>query len=1178
MGTTFSTDQQAVIDSRNENLLVAAAAGSGKTTVLVERIIRRLLDKDNPIFIDRILVVTFTNAAAKEMKERILDALEAELVKDPLNEHLQRQATLIHNACITTIDSFCLDVLRNNFHKIGVDPSFRVANEGEIKLIKQDAMDNIMEAAYEKGDEEFYNLIDCYIKKDKDTTIEENIDDLHSFAMSYPEPEKWLLRQKNEYFYDDVKQLEESKLIKQLTRIIITLLDRARPILDRILNVSKESNGPSLFEPVAEKYIEFNENAIKLLENGEIVKFSEEMSEYKLPQFPRNKQECDPDLLELARNLRAEYKGVIDEIKKRYVITSLEDELNRLRLAGRVVAVMTDLTIDYMKEFARLKRERGVIDFCDMEHFALNILLESFEDINNYKVTDVAREYQQRFDEVMIDEYQDSNLVQEILLAAVSHQGTDLTPNRFMVGDVKQSIYRFRLARPQIFMEKEALFKNGGKSSKVIHLKENYRSRSEVIDSVNKIFYSVMIPEFGGLEYTADEALYARASLSESPSDNTTELVLVEKEGRKAKDARKLEAQALCTLINSLVGHHMVYDRKLDQLRPASYKDIAVLASKPSNIRDILSETFEENKIPFHLEGVGTFYKAKEIQDIINVLRIFDNPLSDIPLFGAMSSYFGDFEPELVAQIKAEAAEEEYYLWDKLTGFVSRKPDNKKASDFVSFVNRYRDLSVYTPIGELITELVTETGYLLFIAADQNGKQREANVELLIKKATDYSKTSFSGIFHFLRYIELFEKTGQDEGEAGIFEENSDVVRIMSIHKSKGLEFPICFVIDIDDDFSNKDRTGEFILDIDAGIGAKAIDPVARTKATSLKREIIARKILEECLGEQIRLLYVAMTRAKEKLILLGTVKDAKERLEKADSIGTGSFLQLMLKAIKEEDSKYFKIRNINPEEIPLIEAGNSIAKLENRAAFERVQASEKQIEDIQKAIMFEYPYKALEKLCIKTTVSNLKMAAMEEVQGETEALFKEREREEYIPSFAGGKSKVSGTDRGTAYHSIMQLIDFSKEVSKNGWEEQIKEAVRDEIITAEEAGLVNLDKLLCFAESPMALRMHEAAKRGELYKEQPFVMGISADKVNKDFPTDEIVLLQGVIDVYFVENDEIVVLDYKTDKVKSAEELSLRYQAQLDYYADALTKLTGKRVKEKALYSFGLNEDIMLK
>ena len=714
-------------------------------------------------------------------------------------------------------------------------------------------------------------------------------------------------------------------------------------------------------------------------------------------------------------------------------------------------------------------------------------------------------------------------------------------------------------------------------SCDVIYLKENYRSRKEVVDSVNAIFEDIMDPTLGGVPYTENERLYAKAAYPDTSADNTSKLILVDTGKKVKKYVKTMECAALADTVESLIASKReIYDKKEKIMRPVSYKDIAVLLRAPANWRKDIGVAFDNKGIPFFVEGMGRFYEAKEVQDVINFLRIVDNPLNDIALFGAFTSFFGKGDDALAALIKGEAEENEYYLYEKMKGFNARHPENGTVSAFLSLLGRYRRLSVYTPISELITRLVTESGFLLYVGAMTAGKQKEANIELLIKKASDFSSTSFFGIFHFLRYIELMEKAeAVDEGEASVVDENADIVRIMSIHKSKGLEFPVCIVMALEDSFNRRDSSDHFLADIDEGIGAMAIDPIRRTKRMTLKRQLIADKICDESLGEDIRVLYVALTRARDNLIMLSSVKDPEKFYGSA-----GGKLSSYLELIKDpvlENERLFSIETVNGADLDSSQLKVTFDKKAARADLENAKADPELEGKISDIINFEYPHKELEGLYIKTTVSNLKMAAMEEVQGETEELFKERERKEYIPLFAGGVRHISGTDRGSAYHALLALIDFTKEPSDKEWKDQFEKALENGITTKEELALVNMDKLLTFAKTDMALRMHKAALNGNLYKEQPFVMGVSAKRLKENFPGDENVLIQGVIDVFFEEDEKIVVLDYKTDNVQSEAELIDRYRAQLDYYGEALTKLKGKPISQEVLYSFGLNKNIVI-
>jgi len=1179
MGITYSNDQLRVIQSRDKNLLVSAAAGAGKTSVLVERILRRATDPVHPIDMDKILVVTFTKAAAAEMKERIRIALENELAANPQNLNLQKQATLIHNAQISTIDGFCLNLVRNNFHRIGLDPSFRIANEGEIKLLKKDILKQVMDEAYESANQAFFDLVDRYTLKDKDTAIEESIEGIYNMSMSCPFPEKWLEDCRKDYAYKNFEEFRNSEFMKNVSVYVLDSLREALSYLEEAMVAINEPEGPDCYSPMIESDTEQLKEVIVFAEQNDLVGIQKTLESFEFVRISNSKK-GDPELREKVKNLRELTKEIVNGLKKDYFNKSLEDIYEDICESGKSVNTLIDLVLKFMHTFDEQKRERDIIDFSDMGHMAINILIDDFQDMDHYTVSDAALEYRDYFEEIMTDEYQDSNQVQEIILASISRAGSNRPGNRFMVGDIKQSIYRFRLARPEIFKGKEIEYEASKKESEVVRLKENHRSRKDVVDSVNDVFETVMHEEIGGVEYNVNERLNAAAVYPECDETYTTKIILQESGEMNSEESREYQAQALAEMILETVGTKQVYDGKNKVMRTANFGDIAILFRGLKKWRTPIKKAFDAAGIPYHMEGTGTFYEAREIKDVLNLLRVIDNPLNDIPLFGTMTSLFGGMDDSLAAQIKAESESTEYYLWDKLRGFSIRHPENEKVSSFITMINDYRYKVTYTPIGDLITEIVTETGYTNYVLALTDGKQREANLELLIKKAQDYAKTSFSGLFHFLRYVELIRKNEEDEGEANIFDENSDTVRVMTIHKSKGLEFPVCIVGGIDDSFNGSDSSGAFLSDIDEGIATHSIDPKLRTKCKTLKYKYMADKIYRDNVGEEIRILYVAMTRAKEQLILFGAAKEAEQFFENGKPAKLDSYLGMLKKTLETKGNDNFILEIVNPEDIQVSSVKREIDRQYLRNDIENGDISENVetlADSIEKNITSEYKHKNLEKLYTKTTVSELKMAAMEEVQGETKELFEKRERSVYVPSFAGGGVEISGTDRGTAYHKLLQLIDYTKDISESEWSSQFEKMVSLGNMTKEEQELVPLKKIHTFGKTNLAERMHKAALRGELYKEQPFVMGVPANRLNPDFPSEELVLVQGVIDVFFIEDDNVIVMDYKTDRVENSEELSARYKEQINIYAEALEKLTGKPVTGKILYSFGLNETVVL-
>lgn len=1184
MGYTFSTDQQSIIDARKQNILVSAAAGSGKTSVLTERIVG--LVKEG-IDIDRILVVTFTNAAAKEMKERIAASLNSLLEANPTDAHLQKQAQLIFNADITTIDSYCLKLVKNNFHRINVDPAFRVASEGEMKLLKEDVMRDVMKRAYASKDKEFYHLIDCYSKKDDDDSLEESILKLYTYAMSYPWPESWLTKHKKDYEFENFEAFKKSALVTDLIEDVKSRLDKCLSMVSEAKALCEAGNGPYGYQSTVETDEKLILDLISEAKVASHKKIKERFDTVSWARLSPKAGDCDETLKNRFKEIRDRYKSEVTAIKDEAFSFALENAYEDMQKTSRIVATLIDLVLDFMASFEAAKRDRGVIDFTDMEHMAIRILIESYdENTEEYKITDVAQNLREHYYEVMVDEYQDSNLVQEILIQSISREHDDLDRNRFMVGDIKQSIYRFRLARSQIFAGKVSGYtKDPDAPSRLITLKENYRSRDGVINAVNAIFYDVMTLENGGLVYDKDQALNRAGSFTEDTLDNKAEVLLLDIKDLGKDEARQLECEMIAKRIKDAVGSMLVQDKETRKMRPACYGDVAILyRSKRWN--DGISEALEKLNIPYQMEGTGKFYDTREIQDVLSFLRIVDNPLDDISLYATMTSVFGRFEDGEIARIKGfDSDRKYYYLWDKLIAYLESTQD-EKLSSFIEFVNKYRKYVTYMPIHELIGTLFDETGYKHLVSALPDGKQRLANVNMLIIKASEYAKTSFYGLFHFLRYVELIKKMEQDEGEVSVAGD-SNTVKIMTIHKSKGLEFPICILGGVEDSFNQRDLNETFLTDIDEGIGASFIDPEKRIKRTTLKRNAIARKLRFEGLGEEIRILYVALTRAKEKLIIAGSVNDYDAWLLKASSTSAKSYLELIKKTVINK-SDIFDIIVKSGSDVETSSISDEVEKHLKRAEFEEEAKliTDEQLDAIKSRLDFKYPHENLERLYTKTTVSELKLAAIEKEDDGAHHVFEENESHEYIPSFAGGDEEVKGTDRGTIYHNLLQLINFSdvcaanesgKDAVEIDYNCQIARIIASGKMSSEDIDNVFPGKMLSFLKSDMAIRMGKADRLGQLFKEQPFVMGVPASEIEDEFPSDETVLIQGVIDVFFVEDDEVVVLDYKTDRVETAEELANRYKKQLDYYAMAIQKLTGKPVKQRVIYSFRLNQSIIL-
>ena len=1219
MAVEFTKEQQKVIDLRDRNILVSAAAGSGKTAVLVERIIQMILDEKKPVDIDRLLVVTFTNAAAAEMRERIGRAIDRKLEQQPDNAHLQKQAALLHNAQITTIDSFCLFVIRNNFNDIGLDPGFRVADEGELKLMKQDVLTELLESKYGEKDEHFLDCVEYFTGGSNDRALEEYIEKLYEFSMSNPWPEDWLFERKKDYDVQTEAEMEENSFCRYLVNYVKVCLKECADSLSKGIALTLRPDGPYFYGVLLEKEREMLEKASQQESFEALASAFDAMRFDRLPS--KKDETVDPDCRELVKQLRNEVKKQIQDLKEDCFPLSCAQVLKRMHMAKRSAETLIDLVLLFKKMLDEKKRRENVIDFHDMEHFALNILLKKDEESGQYEATAAAREYRQFFQEILIDEYQDSNLVQELLLQSISGEEEGRF-NRFMVGDVKQSIYKFRLARPELFIEKYNCYTKVDSCRQRIDLHKNFRSRKKVIDSVNSLFCRIMGQNFGGIEYDDDASLYPGAVYPENDQDGT-EILLVEKDKESSLSAREQEALVIADRINRLIREAKVTDKETGSLRPVRYGDIVILLRTASGWAEDFKKIFEKEGIPAYVSSRTGYFQAAEVRELMQLLRVLNNPLQDIPLFGTMKSFFGGFTEEEIAWIRSTAPSGDS-LYENLKAFAEDKAEKQKKTDAIDeekikfkinkllcSIENWRTLATYTPIHNLIREILTQTGYLEYISAKPGGEQRRANVEMLLVRAAAFENTSYYGLFHFLHYIEQLGKYEIDYGEADTLDENADVVRIMSIHKSKGLEFPVCFVAGLSKKFNLQDTTGCLIADVDMGIGVDCIDSGRRVRSSTLRKNVISMKLKLDSLSEEMRILYVAMTRAREKLILTASVPDVEkvkseimknrvlfgtgpdEKLPFSVLAGAGSYLDFILPCVEESDITFV---TSGDRVITGVEETLRIGRL--RQELRLTPADSTLLEKLTKKFAREYPYECLSGLFVKTTVSELKKAAMEpEGDSYTKVLYEEPEVVPYLPAFVKEKEGLSATDRGSAYHKVMELLDFKafyrlwqvsgiEDEPKNAefdalirqeLERQLDEMEKSEKLSGEWREAVALPKVIAFLKSDLAKRMMAAAMKDKLYREQPFVLGLSANRLKESFPESEMVLIQGIIDVFFEEENHIVLADYKTDRVREPEELTEKYKVQLDYYEEALERLTGKRVCEKLIYSFALSSEITL-
>ncbi len=1240
MAIAFTPEQRRVIELRDRNILVSAAAGSGKTAVLVERILSMITDDTRPVDIDRLLVVTFTNAAAAQMRERIGLAINRRLEEDAGNIHLQRQASLLHNAQITTIDSFCLFVIRNNFNDIGLDPGFRVVDEGELRLLGQDVMRDLLEEKYGEKEQAFLDCVEYFTGGSNDSLLAEYIKKLYDFSMSCPWPEDWISQCREEYKIADVTELENTDWCNYLLQHIRTMTEECKAGLDMAIEIAERPAGPYMYGKILEEEREMLE---RLLGLQSLTAYYEAFERVSFGRLPSKKDDSVSRIYrEKVQQIRKDVKKKLEDLRESYLLLPPKEVVERMRKAAPNVECLLSLVLAYKQRLDEKKRQENMIDFYDMEHFALNILLKKDAD-GGVSPSPAALEYRQFFSEIMIDEYQDSNLVQELLLKSISGE-EDGNFNRFMVGDVKQSIYKFRLARPELFMEKYSCYSKEDGSCQRIDLHKNFRSRRQVLDSVNRLFGKIMGEGLGGVEYDDEAALYegavypepampktissteiipesaseeagltASAEKAASASPYKTEYLVIGKDADSPLSAREQEAAAIAEKIWHLRQSLKVTDSDTGLLRPLRYGDIVILLRTASGWAGDFKKILEKEGIPAYVASQTGYFQAAEIRTLLQLLHVIDNPLQDIPLYGTLVSFFGGFTKEEIAGVRA--MNKKIPLYDLLN--ICEGPLKERVRGFLDWLSYYRQKTAYTPIHKLIQEILSDTGYLDYVTARPGGQQRRANVEMLLTRAAAFENTSYYGLFHFLRYVEQLEKYEVDYGEADVLDENADVVRIMSIHKSKGLEFPVCFVAGLSKRFNMQDLSGRLIADIDMGIGVDYVDSVLRLKSHTLKKNVVALKMKLDALGEEMRVLYVAMTRAKEKLILTAMTEDTekfREKLKQEKELG---------EQIKDREGKvpfsvllgagcYLDFIFPCMEDVQLVDAGKqliadiegAVSQIRLRQNLEMTGTDNKLMAQLSEQFNRTYPYQYLSGLFVKTTVSELKKKglhdlserSMEDLEGEKRQgqrieqafgrkLYEEPEIVPYIPSFIRAKEKMSGADRGSAYHKVMELLDFKAIIRTEKTPEGIKAQLNRQMDDFVSQGLleqtwregISMAKLYTFFESSLAGRMMQAADAGKLWREQPFVLGLAAGRLGEEFPEGEQVLIQGIIDVFFEEDGKIVVADYKTDAVSDPKELIARYQIQLDYYEEALARLTDKKVMQKIIYSFALGQEIVL-
>ena len=1191
MRICWTEEQKAVIESRNRNLLVSAAAGSGKTAVLVERIIRMITE-------------------------------------NPDSAHLQMQAAMIPYAQITTIDSFCLGLIRDHYNKLDIDPAFRVGDEGELLLLRADVMKEMLEEHYEKADPLFEKFVETYATGKSDKGIEDYIMQVYTFSQSNPWPAEWLDRCRQELETCDMGHIMDTGWMKFLMKDVKMQLWELKIQMEKAMEVCEEENGPEAYLPMLAHDLQMLDR-LYLAENYEAL--NEQLKNVSFDRLASiRSKEIDGEKKAFVTGIRDRVKKAVGKLLEFYCFESPKEVLSDIRGSRDAVTTLLSLAGEYGDKYRDKKREKNLVDFNDLEHYALEILLDKEE--GKTVTTQVADELSRQYEEILVDEYQDSNDVQEALINSISRERFG-TPNVFMVGDVKQSIYQFRLARPQLFLEKyDSYSVDEGKYQK-IELHQNFRSRDEVLKGINEVFYQIMTRNLGDIPYTKDAALHPGAEFLKADGrlGEKPELLMIHGSGNLIKQldddgaectSREMEAKTIAWKIKELtdpVKGLLVWDKGLEGkggYRVAEYGDMVILLRSLSGWAEDFVSVLMNEGIPAYAERKTGYFTAPEVETVLSMLNIIDNPMQDIPLAAVLKSPMGRVTDEEMAHLMAvwkKTAKKgqdrglygawQHYRKEYEGGGDPEYPELfKKLEDFNSMLSIYREKSSYLSIHELLFDLYEGTGYYDYISAMPAGEVRRANLSMLVEKASAYEKTSYTGLFHFIRYIENLKKYDTDFGEASLAGEDN-TVRVMSIHKSKGLEFPVVFLAGMGKKFNKQDAYGKILIDPDLGIGTDYLDLERRLKAPTLKKHALRRKMELGAMGEELRVLYVAMTRAKEKLVMTGLDRYLDKKLERFAEImrvegqipftilsSADSYLDWMLMSL----SGKYSLSQILSEEgadtgslivkelsVPDLVGGEMERQAEKKLTKDALLSldTERSYDqefgaELKAAFEYRYPYLADTRLHTKVTVSELKK------QGQ----FTDEEESGFLPAIPaflreeGKKEKTGGAFRGTAYHRALELLDFGMVTTGEALRNALEGFRKDRRMDEESLSQLSEHVLLSFLTSPLGTRLAAAQREGRLKKEQQFVVGIPARDMDAG-DSDERILIQGIIDAYMEEEDGLVLLDYKTDFIRPGEEKVLvnRYQTQMDYYQRALEQMTGKRVREKIIYSLSLEKEITL-
>lgn len=1305
-GSYWSDDQWKAISLSGGDMLVAAAAGSGKTAVLVERIIRKLSDHERPISVDRLLVATFTKAAAAEMRQRITEALENELTKDPGNEHLSRQLAMLGRASITTLHSFCMEVIQRYYTLIPLDPGFRIASESETALLRQEVLEELFEQKYdsESVDSPFFKLADWFSGERSDDAVFILVQKLYDFSRSHPWPDYWLQQAAAVFEAPDTAAIEKSPWVKSILTDTALTLGGAADLLRQAQSIALSPGGPEPYATTLAEDLNVIENLRAAVKSGPwsgLYEVFQGISFGKLK--PCKKDQTDPMLQDRVKSLREEVKKSVTELRVQLFGRPAEVFLDEMHKAAPLMSELATLITQFGDKYRQEKVSKGWLDFSDLEHYTLQILRHPDSTPHEVMPSAAALEYQVQFDEVLLDEYQDTNTVQEDIVRLISHSGPG---NRFMVGDVKQSIYRFRLAEPGLFLDKYRKFGDDftGEGLRV-DLARNFRSRREVVDAVNLLFRQIMNEGVAEISYdTRAELLYGEGFPNSPEGDYRPELLLIDRsvdssaevnsgtaeaesdeagaeEEAAELEAVRLEARAIAARIRGMMGQGekslQIYDKQLKETRQVGYRDMVILLRSTLSWAPIMIEELRMEGIPAYGELSQGYFQASEVETMLSLLQIIDNPLQDIPLAAVLRSPLYSFSEEELAQIRLAAPSGNFFNAVKaavkgeeegqsIDGLHRDESLVSKLNMFLDQLEAWRNMAREGELSSLIWSIYRETGYLDWVGGLPGGSQRQGNLTALHDRARQYEMSSSSrGLFRFLRYVTRLRENGGDLGAAATTGEQGDAVRIMTIHKSKGLEFPVVFVAGLSKMFNRQDLNAPFLVHKEMGFGPKFVDEDTRVSYPTLPNLAIRRRAGMELLAEEMRVLYVAVTRPKDKLVLVSSVKNLTKSVEvwggalEAQEEKLPDFLLARARSyldwigpslirhraaaelrrfgglsetspiVLAESTSDWIIDFVPSREIVMsvvAEAAATVALIKESPDQEISTLSGDPIadrgerdEEFQKAVdsklNWSYPYESASRISAKTSVTEMKallaaqeepsedMFAREELKRELESPASEIDFRLHLrrPRFIEQRH-MTPTERGTAYHTVMQHLSFELEAGEQTVQDTLSRLVELQIMTPEQALEMDVARIADFMRSPLGdlLRRADWMKR-----EMPFSYGLPALEayprlapwVSGSSPNElveagegsrfnqelagEMVLIQGIVDCLFSVDGRLYLLDYKSDRVLEhrggISALSESYRFQLELYGDAVEQITGLSVDEKWLYFFDSGDAIKL-